>query len=77
MHRKNLQNGVPKVAILSLLGNRNFINSRSLYSNWNNDIKGRNTPKRLSSLQPPSYLPQSMHYGAIPEMAHAESTRAH
>ena len=35
--------------LLGIQWNRNFVNSHSLYSSWNNDIKGRNTSQSLSA----------------------------
>lgn len=35
--------------LLGIRWDRNFVNSHSLYSNWNNDIKGRNTSQSLSA----------------------------
>lgn len=35
--------------LLGIKWDRNFVNSHSLYTNWNNDIKGRNTSQSLSA----------------------------
>jgi carboxypeptidase C (cathepsin A) len=35
--------------MLGIKTDRNFVNSHSLWSSWNNDIKGRNTSESLSS----------------------------
>ncbi|MCE5195881.1 MAG: hypothetical protein LLG09_01940 [Negativicutes bacterium] len=35
--------------MLNIKWDRNFVNSHSLYANWNNEIKGRNTAQSLSA----------------------------